>query len=323
MDKNKSFLPPTNTEEAERIIHRYLTCSKAELPAIASELGYRNVDTLREAMRKRLGVTRGGIVSRAPSTLNVPLKIKMGSEPVTIADIGDTHHPHQDQEALELAEIIIAKVKPEILIYGGDMCDFYQISKFDKDPGRIDELEADIKSTKAMFRRHKKRFPSVKRKILLGGNHEYRWQKFLWTTASALSSLGCLTIESLFDLEEYGIEFIPYEDGLMINDLFLILHGDIASAHSGYTAKRMYEKHGGSGVCHHCHRGGSFYKRNRFGFFGWYENFCLCSLNPDWIKNPNWVQGFSLIHFQGKRFWVEQIPIIDGGCMYGGRKYGV
>lgn len=319
----KRLLPDVGSKEAEDLIHRYLTCSKSELVELASERGYRNVDTLRSGMRKRLGVSRGGYVPTASPKVSVPLKLRTGDDPTTIADIGDTHHPYHDPEALELAETIIAKVKPEILIYGGDACDFYQISKFDKDPGRIDELEADIKSTKAMFRRHKKRFPSVKKKYLLGGNHEDRWQKFLWTTASALSSLGCLTIEKLFDLEEYGIEYIPYECGLMINDLFLVLHGDIASVHSGYTAKRMYEKHGGSGMCGHCHRGGSFYKRNRFGFYGWWENFCLCSLDPDWIKNPNWIQGFSLIHFQGKRFWVEQVPIIEGACMYGGRKYGV
>lgn len=323
MGTNKSFLPPAGSKEAENIIHRYLTCSRGDLTEFASEMGYKNVDNLREAMRRRLGVTRDGFTPVASPKLSVPLRIKTGSEPVTIADIGDTHNPYQDPEALELAETIIARVKPEILIYGGDMGDFYQISKFDKDPGRIDELDADIKSTKAMFRRHKKRFPSVKKKILLGGNHEDRWRRFLWTIGSAVSSLKCLTIEELYDLEEYGIEYIPYECGLMINDLFLALHGDIASVHSGYTAKRMYEKHGGCGITHHCHRGGSFYKRDRFGTWGWWENFCLCSLDPDWIKNPNWVQGFSFIHFQGKRFWVEQVPIINGACMYGGRKFGV
>lgn len=319
---NKSYLPKPGSKEADDIIHRFLTSPRGELIELATDFGYKNVDNLREAMRRRLGITRQGFAPIPSSKSTVPLKIETGSELVTIADIGDTHNPYQDMEALELAEIIIAEVKPEILIYGGDVCDFYQVSKFDKDPGRIDELDADIKNTKAMFQRHKKRFPSVKKKILLGGNHEDRWQKFLWTTASALASLKCLTIEELFDLEGYGIEYIPYECGLLINGIFLALHGDIASVHSGYTAKRMYEKHGGCGICHHCHRGGSFYKRDRFGTWGWWENFCLCSLDPDWTKNPNWVQGFSLVHFQNKRFWVEQVPIINKACMYGGRRYG-
>lgn len=323
MGTNKSYLPEPGTKEAEELIHRYQVCSQGELEGLQKEFGYKNIDNFREAMRRRLGITRGGVTPTGLVKPNIPLRLKTGTEPVTSAWINDTHNPYQDPEALELAEIIIAKVQPELLVYPGDVNDFYQISKFDKDPGRVDEMQGDIDSTKAMFRRHKKRFPSVKRRILLGGNHEDRWQKFLWTSASALSSLKCLTIEELFGLEEFGIEYIPYECGLMINDLFLGLHGDIASIHSGYTAKRMYEKHGGCGICGHCHRGGSFYKRDRFGFWGWWENFCLCSLNPDWIKNPNWIQGFSLVHFQGRRFWVEQIPITDKACMYGGKKYEV
>ena len=82
-----------------------------------------------------------------------------------------------------------------------------------------------------------------------------------------------------------------------------------------------YEKHGGCGITGHCHRGGSFLKTDRFGVWGWWEGFCLCHLNPDWIKNPNWQQGITLVHFIGKRFWVEAIPIIDHELMYGGKIY--
>ena len=171
-----------------------------------------------------------------------------------------------------------------------------------------------------MLERHDNIFPNVKKKWL-DGNHEIRLLKYLWSSSPALASLRCLTIPELFRLDDYRIDYLPYEQGLMVNDIFLILHGDIASIHSGYTAKRMYEKHGGCGISGHCHRGGSFYKRDRFGTWGWWENFCLCHLNPDYVKNPNWVQGFSLVHFQGHRFWVEQIPIIDHSLMYGGRVY--
>jgi hypothetical protein len=229
--------------------------------------------------------------------------------------------PYHDYSAVKLVDDFLADIQPDLLIYAGDIIDFYQISSFDKDPARVDNLQADINQVKAMFRKHKMSMPNT-RKIMLDGNHEKRIQHFLWTKAPEISSLKCLTIEELFDLKEYNIEHIAYEQGIMINDIFLILHGDIASIHSGYTAKRMFEKHGGCGMCGHCHRGGSFYKRDRFGTWGWWENYCLCHLNPDWIKNPNWVQGFSLVHFQGDRFYVEQIPIIHNKFIYGGQLYG-
>jgi len=252
----------------------------------------------------------------------IPIEVNTPSNKHTVFAItNDYQIPYQDKRIVRLTERFLAEVVvPDYLIYTGDIPDFYQISKFDKNPSRVDELQADVSQVKVMLRRHDQLLPRTK-KFWLDGNHEYRLQKFLWTSARELSSLRCLTIPELFGLGEFGIPHIPYEHGLMVNGLFLIVHGDIASIHSGYTAKRMYEKHGGCGICGHCHRMGSFYKRDRFGTWGWWENGCLCDLNPDYIKNPNWVQGFSLIHFFGKRFWVEQIPIIGGAFVYGGKKY--
>ena len=253
--------------------------------------------------------------------ISIPLKLNLRSGIQTIAVVGDQHFPFHDRKVLGIIDKFLEELQPNYLIYNGDMGDFYQISKFSKNPARLDSLQEDVNSTTRMFWRHKRLLPNTK-KILIAGNHEDRWQKFLWDKAPVLSSLKALTIPELFGLEECGIDYIPYEQGLMINDLFLVIHGDISSIHSGYTAKRMYEKHGGCGICAHCHRGGSFYKRDRFGTWGWWEGFCLCSLNPDWIKNPNWVQGFTLVHFLGKkRFWVEQIPILGGAFIYGGKLY--
>lgn len=255
-----------------------------------------------------------------PVGINIPLKLDVAKEQKTFAIINDTQHPYQDVVAMRLMERFLQDIELDYLIYAGDMNDFYQISKFDKNPKSADALQSDLDKTKVMLERHDNIFPNVKKKWL-DGNHEIRLLKYLWSSSPALASLRCLTIPELFRLDDYGVDYLPYEQGLMVNDIFLILHGDIASIHSGYTAKRMYEKHGGCGISGHCHRGGSFYKRDRFGTWGWWENFCLCHLNPDYVKNPNWVQGFSLVHFQGHRFWVEQIPIIDHSLMYGGRVY--
>jgi hypothetical protein len=253
---------------------------------------------------------------------NVPLKLQTRDEPQTFAIFCDTHNPFQDKDALSLAESVLIEHPPDYLVYNGDANDFYQISKFDKNPARVSKLQEDIDDTKAMFERHTHIFPNTK-KILLGGNHEDRLERFLWTDAPALSSLRCLTIEELFGLEKFNIEYVPYDYGLLVNGIFLIMHGGISSVHSAYTAKRMYEKHGGCGLCGHCHKAGAFQKRDRFGTWGWWEGGCLCRLDPDWIEHPNWIQGFMLVHFMGKRFWVEQILIVGTplSIMYGGKLY--
>ncbi len=255
-----------------------------------------------------------------PAGINIPLKLDVAKEKKTFAIINDTQNPYQDVVTMGLVERFLQEIELDYLLYNGDIHDFYQISKFDKNPDRVDDLQKDIDNTRVMLERHANIFPNVKKKWL-DGNHEVRLQKYLWSSATALSSLRSLTIPELFRLDDYGIDYIPYEQGLMINDTFLVLHGDLISVHSSYTAKRMYEKHGRCGMCAHSHRGGVYYKTDRFGTWGWFENFCLCHLNPDYIKNPNWQQGFSLIHFVGKRFFVEPIPIIDHSLMFGGRVY--
>lgn len=253
--------------------------------------------------------------------LNVPLKLDLKEGIKVGAIVGDFHYPFHDPATVKVMEAVLKDKQPDFLIYNGDLCDFYQVSVFAKDPARQADLQKDLNMVKAMFARHNKLLPNTT-KIMIGGTHEHRFEKFMWSKAMELSSLSCLTIPELYELSKHNITYIPFEQGLLINRIFLVLHGDIASIHSGYTAKRMYEKHGGCGLCNHTHRGGSFYKRDRFGTWGWFENFCLCSLDPDWIKNPNWQQGFSFVYFTDHaRFWVEPVPVVDNNLLYHGKVY--
>jgi len=252
---------------------------------------------------------------------NLPLRLNTGSNLVTFAIIGDTHHPYQDDKTLENVEKFLEEAQPDYLIYNGDINDFYQVSVFDKDPSRLDSLQKDLDISTEMFARHQRILPDTT-KFFIEGTHEHRWFKYLRQCAPALAKLDGTNVTELYKLEKFGITYVPFERGILINEIFLVLHGDMVSIHSSYTAKRQYEKNGGCGMCNHTHRGGSYYKRDRFGIWGWWENFCLCSLNPDWIQNPDWTQGFSLVHFSGDRFWVEQIPIVDSSFIYGGKVYG-
>ena len=255
-------------------------------------------------------------------SISTPLHISITDGVKTLAVIGDTHNPYQDDKAMDTMEQVLIDIQPDYLVYNGDLNDFYQSSAFAKEPSRIGDFEKDLKSTKDMFKRHAEILPGISR-ILLEGTHEDRWTKYLQKTSYPVASLQSASVAELYELDNNNIQHVPFEQGLLINDVFLILHGDMARAHSSYTAKAMFEKHGGCGMCNHTHRGGSYYKKDRFGIYGWWENFCLCSLNPDWIQNPNWMHGFSLVHFSStNRFWVEQLPIIGGKLMRGGQVYG-
>ena len=66
----------------------------------------------------------------------------------TIAVLNDSHNPFQDQRALREVELFLKELQPDMVIYAGDMSDFYALSKFDKNPARADKLQEDLNSTK-------------------------------------------------------------------------------------------------------------------------------------------------------------------------------
>ena len=252
---------------------------------------------------------------------NEPTRLTTKKGLVKAAILGDFHHPYQDSDVVLAVEGFLKATQPDYLIYNGDVNDFYQVSDFSQDPRRLGQLQDDIDITTTMFKRQHELCPEAKQ-IFIEGTHENRWFKYLQKHAPAVSQLRGTTISALYQLAELGIEYVPFERGLLINGSFLIIHGDIANKHSSATAKAHFEKNGGSGICNHTHRLGSYYKRDRYKTHGWWENGCLCSLNPDWLTNPDWQQGFSLITFEDTgRYFVEQIPIIKNKFIYGGRVY--
>ncbi len=238
----------------------------------------------------------------------------------TMAVLNDSHNPFQDQRVLREVELFLAELQPDLVVYPGDMGDFYLLSKFDKNPERATKFQEDLNSTKQLFKRHRALMPNA-RMIFELGNHEDRLRRFVWNNP-ALASLDCLRIENLYGLKDSEVEKVDYAEGVLLNKNFMVTHGELIRAHSGYTAKGMSDKHGGSGMHGHSHRGGNSLKRNRFGVYGWWENFCLCDLDPDWITHPNWQQGFSIVTIIHERFWVEPVQIIKRKFIFGGKRYG-
>ena len=311
-------LPEKESSKGQDIIQRYLA---GERLVLADELKFPNEASFTRAMRQVYGVKVGMNNSGwEPAEINISLTLNTTNEMRTAVVINDTHHPYHDALSIALMERFLQDREIHYIFYAGDLNDFYQLSKFNKNPRRISNLQNDLDSTKRMLDRHNRLFPNAEKRYE-DGNHENRLQAYMWSQAKELSSLKCTQLPKLLGLDDLGIKHINYEQGLMVNGDFLVLHGDVIRKYSSYTARGMFEKHGCSGISGHSHRGGLSYRRDRSGVYAWYENYCLCHLNPDWIKHPDWQQGFSLVHFKGKRFHVEPVHIIDHTLMYGGRIY--
>jgi predicted phosphodiesterase len=232
----------------------------------------------------------------------------------------DEHYPFQDERARTVALQIVRDFKPDIRIAGSDGLDFYEISRFDKDPVRVkahgiqDEIDLWTKGQKEWQSAY-----SESVVFFLRSNHDDRLQKYLMRHPE-MYDLRALQLPALLELNALGIgweqdkgENANYE--LVVENRLLITHGEIVRKYSAYTAKAQMEKENYqlSVMTGHTHRGGSYFTQSRGELIQAHECFCLCNLNPGYVRNPNWQQGLALATVTHLTLTVELIPFFQKG----------
>ena len=222
--------------------------------------------------------------------------------------LSDWHVPFHDKAALKAALAYIKTLKPGIIILGGDIVDFPQISKFDFDPSRKTRLKYDVEIAKKYFAQIRKDHPRAKI-VFLEGNHSLRLSKYLLIKAPELCDLDELSLSSLLELDKYGIEFYPHDEPFMLTRDFVCVHGTVVRKFAGYSAKGEMDKWGCSGISGHTHRLSTYFETKRGRTAHWTEGGCLCSMDPHYMKNPNWQSGFVVLHLKGATVTPEIIRL--------------
>jgi predicted phosphodiesterase len=235
----------------------------------------------------------------------------------TFVILNDTQIPFHDRQVLNrLVLPFIRDLKPDGVILNGDIVDCYSISTFDKNPTTQARLSEEITYAEKLMEALE-RFPT---KIWIGGNHEDRLRRLVWKNPYLLGSVDAKTRDKLvqaldfpemFGLGKHGFQWKPYGDYHMLGKL-LVTHGSMVRTHSGDTGRAHLNKYGSSVLIGHTHRGGTTYKTDVHGIHAAYENFCLCSLKPEYAQHPNWQHGFSVVHVAPSgAFSVQPIPILE------------
>lgn len=221
--------------------------------------------------------------------------------------LSDIHFPYHDDKALKAVYKFLEQHPVDTIILNGDILDFYDVSSFDKDPDRINSLQSEINMAEKFFGKLRKLSPNS-RIIFVKGNHCSRLERYL-KKHPELYSLDALKLPNLLGLDKFNIEY--KDKGFKLGSL-KIIHGDMVRKFSSYTARGELEKHDSSGISSHTHRGGVYYYRTPERYLAWFESFCLCDLNPEYIDEPNWQQGFLYGYIEKDSFAVTPIPIVDG-----------
>ncbi len=226
----------------------------------------------------------------------------------------DEHFPFQDDQARELAMMIVQDFNPDLLVLGSDGLDFYDISAFDKDPKRVKiDLQKEIDLWKGGVEEWTLAAPHAKKKYI-PGNHEDRLRRYLWRHPE-IASLDALNLNNILDFEGLGIEWNEQEyvqAEIVIDDKLAIRHGKYIRQGAGMSARAELEadRYAISIMTGHTHRGGTVHATTRNGLVIGQECFCLCKLDPPYMARPNWQQGIVLAEVSDIGLSIEAVPIL-------------
>lgn len=263
----------------------------------------------------------------------------------------DQQIPYQDNRALDLWWQVMDYFKPDVIDYLGDTSDQFCFSNFEA--GRSKEflygvpevdvysgenpedfdikqhlmsyVQAEEKETAEFYAYTREKRPKAEIFSALG-NHDIR----VWNYADRYMKeiLDQITPESLWGLDNLGIDYIFYEDlpRHRYGDIY-VHHGIAASAEAGASVKSDIDKLGVSLIRGHSHRMGTYYKTYelRNETLRGYEIGHMCQVDSDGFKYSqvhNWQQGFAVGLISGNDVHIQPIEISKNyECWVAGRKF--
>lgn len=231
--------------------------------------------------------------------------------------INDIHAPVHDAAVLGAVLRCARELDVSDVHLVGDIVDCANISKFlHRNLIRtVVDHEDEVNLLGDLLRHVQDVLPDTKRYFHLG-NHEDRRSKYIAGRAPAMMR----SVDGYHEALQLGNDWttLPYGTPATLGNL-LVTHGNKVRVN---TAKAMLEAYRAPVLFGHTHRGSCHFHTGHASTIGAWENFCLCTLNPEYILGPaNWQQGFSLVYWNRHRFHVVQVPIIDGSFMVGGQLY--
>lgn len=235
--------------------------------------------------------------------------------------VPDIHVPYHDVRALKILIKVIKALQPHYLIVLGDSLDFYQLSKFDKDPLRKTSVSDDVTDFRDVLRQLDGACPLKTEKVFLEGNHEHRLQKWIWANATELGKM-IPSLEAYCGFKQLGWRFFKYGEFYRLGDV-LYMHGDRCGMN---VSMNMIRKYGCSVVHGHDHGAAIRWFANAVG-----RMFALnCGHLSDMKQQEylyggvaDWTQGFGLVEYSDdlKIAVPHFIPIIDDKAIVRGVTY--
>jgi predicted phosphodiesterase len=228
--------------------------------------------------------------------------------------LSDIHVPYHDETALRAAVDHLQAEKIECLLLNGDWADFYSISRHEKNP-KHRNFKNELHAGRELLKWLRQEFPDA-RFVAKLGNHEERWEKWLWEHAPEISDDPIMGIDNWYGFERLGIDLVK-DKRIVLAGALPILHGHekgngISSPVNQARGAFMRLHH--TVLEGHGHRTSTHSEPDMMGRETvCFSTGCLCDMRPAYARLNKWNHGAAVVHVHADRtFDVENFRIQAG-----------
>lgn len=228
-----------------------------------------------------------------------------------VAIFSDIHAPYHNIDALSKAIEVAKLEKVDACLINGDLFDFHGLSRFNRDPKKKNfASELQIGSEIILVIEKILQCP-VYLKI---GNHEDRYQHFLWMKAGELSGVEDFELKNLL-AKRCRVTVIDDKRIIKLGDLNCV-HGHEfgGSVFSPVNiARGFYLRAKASTIGGHHHRSSEHTEQDINGrIVTTWSVGCLSELHPMYLPINSWNHGFAIVDVDGDDFHVRNYRIYKG-----------
>ena len=238
-----------------------------------------------------------------------PYKLPQGKTLI----LADVHVPYHDDKALDVALEFGDSYEPDNILLNGDQMDFFSISRWEKDP-KLRNLSGELQAGRQFIQALRERYPNAQI-IWKNGNHEERWEHYLWHKAPELCGSADFELERILRFSEYGVQFVHGRQIIRAGKNLTIIHGHevMSAADPVNFARTLYTK---MGVCT---MGGHKHKTSEHSEKHGNDKFVTCwsigtlqEMHPEYAVLNKWNHGIATVELDGNDFTVQNYRIING-----------
>jgi len=231
--------------------------------------------------------------------------------------MSDVHVPYHSEIAVAAAVGFLKDQELSALLLNGDIADFYAISRYTKDPKQRD-FKGELEAVRDFLAYLRQEFPDIPI-VYKSGNHEERWQHWLWQHAAEISDDPRMSLTAWLGFNENNIELVEDKRPVLLGKL-PVLHGhELPSGMAApvNVARGAFMKTLSTVLVGHSHRTSNHAESDMWHKeTGCWSTGCLCDLRPEYARINRWNWGFAMVAIhKGGAFDVHNYRVMHDGTV--------